>query len=148
MNMDYDSKGRPGWYRTWMNMVLRCTCITHSSYPDYGGRGIKVCSEWLHNPEAFGRWALSQGWRPGLVIDRIDSDGDYTPNNCRWVTYLWSNRNRSCCRYITHGDVTGTLSQWAAFAGLSSGTLRYRLDHGWPMDEAINTPAGGKRGKM
>ena len=147
MDMDYDRQGRPGWYRTWINIILRCTCVRHDSYPNYGGRGIKVCSAWHHNPEEFGRWALSHGWRPGLLIDRIDNDGDYTPENCRWVTPTWSNRHRTCCRFITYHGLTGTLSQWAAFAGLRPGALRDRLERGWTMDDALRTPAGGKRGQ-
>ena len=139
-NLDKDAYGRPGWYRSWYNMISRCYCPSHGSYIYYGEKGIKVCSEWRHSSEAFGKWALSHGWRPGMLIDRIDSDKDYCPENCRWVTPMQSNRNRSCCRYITIGGVKGTLSQWAAFAGIKADTLRHRLNSGWDVKKALETP--------
>lgn len=139
-NLDMDEYGRPGWYRSWYNMLSRCYAKSHEAYPNYGGRGITVCDEWRHNSAAFGRWALSHGWRPGLYLDRIDNDKGYYPENCRWLTPAQSNRNRSCCRYITIGGVKGTLSQWAAFAGIHPSTLASRLNAGWDVQKAVNTP--------
>ena len=131
---------RPGWYNSWLNMNLRCYCPGHQSFRYYGARGIKVCDEWRHNPTAFGRWAISHGFKPGLLIDRIDPNGDYTPENCRWVSKIQSNRNRSNCNYYTLTQVRGTASQWANFAGIKPDTLRKRLAAGWDIKKAIETP--------
>jgi len=76
------------------NMVRRCYCPTATYYKNYGGRGIKVSPLWRNNPEAFFTFALQAGWSRSLTIDRIDNDGDYTPNNCRFVTRAENNRNR------------------------------------------------------
>ena len=131
---------KPGWYISWINMILRCYCEVHQSYKYYGARGIKVCDEWRHDYKAFGKWAVTHGWKPGrLVIDRIDPKGDYCPENCRWVSRIQSNRNRTNCNYYTL-TLTGTASQWAAWAGIKPDTLRHRLAAGWDIKKAIETP--------
>ena len=134
------SKTRPGWYTSYTNMMLRCYCPIHQSYRYYGARGIKVCDEWQHNPAAFGKWAVTHGWHKNLCIDRINPKGDYTPENCRWASKIQSNRNRSSCNYYTLEKMTGTVSQWANFAGIKPDTLRHRLAAGWDIKKAIETP--------
>lgn len=82
-----------GFYNSWCNMKQRCLNPNHPKYKNYGGRGIKVCNEWLTS-SGFFEWALSNGWKEGLQIDRIDNDGDYCPDNCRWVGISENSRKK------------------------------------------------------
>lgn len=80
-------------YARWHNMIKRCNDPADKSYSAYGGRGIKVCDEWL-SINNFVTWAENSGYRPGLSLDRIDNDGDYSPDNCRWSTHSEQMKNR------------------------------------------------------
>lgn len=81
------------WYKNYRAMMDRCYREKAANYPQYGGRGIKVCPGW-HHIEIFEAWALDNGYKPGLTLDRIDPDGDYTPTNCRWATPKQQANNR------------------------------------------------------
>lgn len=88
-------------FKTWMNMRNRCGRPTASDYKYYGGRGIKICTEWANSFEAFYSWAISNGYTDELTIDRIDVNGDYCPENCRWVTMKVQNQNKRNSRRAT-----------------------------------------------
>ena len=81
-------------YITWRNMRVRCKKPNDKRYYCYGGRGISVCEEWDNSFVAFRDWAMSNGYRDDLTIDRIDADGNYSPDNCRFVTRAENNKNR------------------------------------------------------
>ena len=81
-------------YKVWGGMKTRCYNKNFIYYCNYGGRGIKVCDEWKNDFSKFYKWAINNGYKEGLTIDRINNDGNYEPNNCRWVTRAEQNRNK------------------------------------------------------
>lgn len=91
-------------YRKWYGMKTRCFNTNYHNYDRYGKRGITVCDEWLNSFEAFYKWAINNGFEEDLEIDRIDTDGNYEPLNCRFVTSKINNRNRSVSK-LTREDV-------------------------------------------
>lgn len=96
----------------------RCYNPSAKAYRWYGAKGIKVCNEWLNNPISFEDWALSNGYQDGLTIDRIDSNKDYCPNNCRWVTPEDNSKYKSSTSYINVDGEIHTGKDWAKILGL------------------------------
>ena len=109
------------------NIIERCYDKKNKRYRRYGGRGIVVCEEWLADggQERFIEWARENGYEIGLTIDRIDNDGPYSPNNCRWVTAKEQCNNRSTNTFLTVDGTTKTIAQWLDFLGIKSTRLYY-----------------------
>ena len=117
------SKTHPHLFGVWETMRSRCNNPNREKYKDYGGRGIKVCKEWDESAESFCKWALDNGYKDGLQIDRIDNDGDYEPNNCRWVTPKQNSRNRRNTVNLTLNGVTKSVSEWCETINVSQYTV-------------------------
>jgi hypothetical protein len=123
-------------YKTWESMIQRCTNPNSGSYKSYGGRGIKVCDEWINSFENFHK---DMGDRPeGMSLDRIENDKDYSPENCRWATNSQQHRNTSRVVILTFNDKSQCLLDWAKEIKVSPGTVRNRLKQGWDLEKIIN----------
>lgn len=112
----------PNLYRVWTTMKQRCENPNRQKYPIYGGRGIKVCDSW-QDPNNFIEWALNNGYSDGLQIDRINNNGDYSPENCRWVTAKENCRNRRSNVLLTVDGVTKTVVEWCEESGQNPFTV-------------------------
>jgi hypothetical protein len=121
-------------------MLGRCKYPTYKSWHRYGGRGIKVCDEWLESFQPFAKWAMANGFEPGLQLDRIDNDGNYEPNNCRFVTSLENNRNRSITTYpnagkhlkksvvcLETGEIFASAQEASKYLGLNPSAVSHRI---------------------
>lgn len=126
-------------YRAWNMMRERCHNPRCSSYRYYGAKGITVCDSWR---KSFAAFYADMGDRPeGHSIDRIDSNGNYTPENCRWATPAEQSANSSRVNQITHDGITMNMTQWSAKAGLATATVRERMQRlGMTFEEAITAP--------
>lgn len=125
-------------YRIYHEMKTRCYCESNPDYPQYGGRGITICKEWLQDFSRFKEWALQSGYDTGLTIDRMDVNASYSPENCRWVTMKVQNNNKRNNHYLTFQGETHTVSEWADITGIPYNTLYSRIAKlGWPVDRAL-----------
>ena len=130
-------------YRIWSGMKRRCYNKRSSYYERYGGRGITVCDEWLHDFQAFYDWSMSNGYADDLTIDRIDNDGPYAPWNCRWTTKEEQQNNTSRNLIYKHSGESHTLKQWSEILGINYQTLHSRIvDMGWDLDRAFQKNGG------
>lgn len=124
-------------YNIWYGMIDRCTHCNCDRYADYGGRGITVCAEWLHDFQAFYDWSMANGYKDNLTIDRIDVNGNYEPSNCRWATYKEQANNTRKNHLITYNGKTQTMTQWAETLKINYGTLSSRIRRGWSVKKAF-----------
>lgn len=114
-------------YRMRDAMMSRCFNPKHDSYKNYGGRGITVCDEWVYDSQAFYTWAINNGFRLGLTLDRKDVNGNYNPDNCRLSTVAFQGINRRTNKFITIDGVTKTIGQWASLYGIAPTTVASRF---------------------
>lgn len=140
-------KTHPAEYRAWSGMRTRCRNPKFVDWMIYGGRGIKVCDRW----NSFAMFFADIGAKPSPrhSVDRIDSDGNYEPGNCRWATAKeqannWRTRNRK----LTFNGETLPLPEWAARLGVTRESLRDRIDSGWSLQKALTTPAVRQRRRL
>lgn len=125
-------------YACWKSMMNRCYKKWCHAYPDYGGRGIRVCSRW----RSFSQFFEDMGPMPqGHCIDRINNNGNYTPGNCRWITKAEGNKNKRTVRKLVVEGNTYSVPELAKKFSMNKKTLRCRLDNGWDLDKALKTPS-------
>ena len=141
-NREYRKKNKKkykGLHSIWKTMKCRCFSLTHSNYKYYGARGITVCDEWHYNFLSFYNWAIRNERKKGLTLDRINNDGNYCPENCRWVTHLVNVRNSRHTK-LTIEDVKEIKRK------LLLGILGCKIAEDYPVTEAQISSI--KRGKQ
>lgn len=130
-------------HNIWSAMRARCYKEYSTSFKNYGAKGITVCDEWKDSFENFYIWAINNGYKENLTIDRINNKGNYEPSNCRWTTRKEQNNNTSKNVYITFNGITLTRNQWAEKIGINKNTLKNRLTNQWShwsIEKALTTP--------
>lgn len=132
-------------YPIWKSMKSRCAYKKSKQYKNYGGRGISVCKEWAEDFKVFYDWAMNNGYRKGLEIDREDNNGNYCPENCRFVTpEINANNKRNNIKYNYNGELL-TLPQIARKNNIGFSTLYRRIhENDLPLTEALSIPLNGK----
>lgn len=125
-------------HNIWTGMKTRCYNKNAVKYPNYGGRGIKVCDEWLNDFMSFYDWAMANGYNDNLTIDRIYVNGNYTPNNCRWITMEQQARNKRNSLIYTIDNETRSLVEWCKLLGLNYDIVRQRIKrYNWTIEKAL-----------
>ena len=122
------------------DMKRRCYNTKDKFYKDYGGRGIKICEEWMDKKNGhknFQKWAVETGWEEGYSIDRIDVNGNYEPSNCRWANPSQQANNRRNNFYVTINGVTKTSTEWAKQIGISQRAFIERIKNGWEENKLL-----------
>lgn len=126
-------------YTIWRNMRQRCTNESKPDYHRYGGRGISICEEWS-DFEAFQKWSYANGYKDTLSIDRIDNNGNYTPDNCRWSDlYTQANNKRNNRKYLYEGK-NYTANELGRMFNIKPSTFIRRMKLGWSIEEALSIP--------
>lgn len=120
----------------WRAMRKRCFCKNDKAYKDYGGRGITVCDEW-NDFMAFYEWSMNNGYSEELSLDRIDNDGNYCPENCRWTDSITQGNNKRNNFRVEYNGETKTLAEWSRITGIGSSTIKSRIISGWSIEDAL-----------
>lgn len=125
-------------YHTWENMKKRCYNKNNNHYKWYGARGIAVCDEWKDDFQAFYDWSKNNGYNNNLTIDRIDNNGNYEPNNCRWVDMKQQQRNRRSNKNITINGETHCLVEWCEIYNMPYDKVKHRINQcNWSIKRAL-----------
>lgn len=126
-------------HQIWRDIKMRCDNPNMENYKHYGGRGIKMCDEWK-DFQAFYDWSMKNGYEKGLSIDRIDTNGNYSPENCRWASMKVQQNNRRNNKILTINGETKTMSEWADFYSMKYTVVKSRIKNGWEPIDALTIP--------
>lgn len=132
-------------HNIWRGIKQRCYNSKRKSFVFYGGRGITMCDEWNNDFMSFYNWSMSNGYSDNLTIDRIDVNGNYEPNNCRWATKKEQMNNMRTNRLLTYNGETHTIAEWSDILNVGGKTLYSRLQKGWSVEKTLTTPFRGKK---
>lgn len=124
-------------YVVWATMKRRCLSSKHKNYKNYGARGITVCDQWMNDFKSFYDWALSSSYERGLELDRIDVNGNYSPQNCRFVSRAAQASNKRSSILYTENGETKCLKEWCKIKGLPYQRIRGRVSVGYSVRDAI-----------
>ena len=124
-------------YNIWRGMLKRCYLVTSKDYDRYGGRGITICDEWKNDFKAFYEWAMANGYEDNLSIDRIDVNGNYQPENCRWITNKQQANNKRSNKLITYNGKTHNITEWANILNIPRYLIYNRLKANWSIEKAL-----------
>lgn len=125
-------------YNIYCGIIQRCENKNSEYYYRYGQRGIKMCEEWRNDFELFYNWAINNGYKESLSIDRINNNKDYCPDNCRWATRVEQANNTSRSHFIEFNGEKKTIAEWEKETGITG--LSYRINAGWDIELALTTP--------
>ena len=129
------------WYR-WHGIKRRCLNESDERYHQYGGRGIKVCDEWLESFDNFAEWALSHGYEENLTLERIDVNGNYCPENCKWITLREQAFNKRDTKWVEYKGEHVQLKILCERLGVTYDTVHDRIyKRGWSVEDAIERPS-------
>ena len=117
--------------RIYSMMKQRCYNPRMPNFKYYGAKGITVCDEWKNNSQAFYDWAISHDYSDDLTIDRIDNNGNYCPENCRWVTMKEQDNHRTNNIVIVFNGESHTIPEWSEIVGIKQYVIRNRINRGW-----------------
>lgn len=131
-------------YNVWNTMLSRCYNKNVTKYKSYGERGVGVCDSW-HNFESFYQWAIATGYDEDAeygicTLDRIDVNGDYSPENCRWATAKEQANNTRFNRFLEFDGEKNTISQWSDIVGIKASVISDRINSGWAIKDALTKP--------
>jgi len=132
-------------YEIWHGLKQRCNNPKSKDAHNYGARGIKVCDEWNENFEAFRDWANNNGYLDSLTLDRIDVNGPYSPDNCKWSTIKEQSRNTRVNHLLRFNGEDKTIAEWAEITGIKYYTLANRIYNGWSVERALTQPVQQKK---
>lgn len=140
INVTHGFSSKEALYTKWASMKARCYNSKATNYKNYGGRGVTICGEWLNDYVAFRDWAIGNGYSIGLTIDRINVNGNYCPDNCRWLSNKGQANNKRTNRVITMNGVAHTLSEWSDIYKINQDTVSERMKRGWSIEDALILP--------
>lgn len=135
-------------FRIYTHIKDRCYNPNNDSYHNYGGKGIRMSRKWLNDFMCFYKWALKNGYRDDLTIERKNLKGNYSSVNCTWATRKEQGNNRSTNRVLTYNGESLTMQQWSEKLNIKYTTIKLRLRRGMSVEQALSTTLFKDRNKV